>query len=126
MCAAYLNTFSLFYTYLAPTTSDTAAVRVAQNGSVCVACTFASFSDARGCVALFLHNNNFMKLLVRNITKHPNEPSVDMCFNEEHGIYTVAVFARQSDGVISNSPANVSQITITVIPQETGELSGLW
>jgi len=92
---------------------------------VCVTCKFTAFTDAMGCVALFLPDN-VMKLLVRNITKPPNESSVHMCSKEEHGVYTVAVFERQSDGVISNSPANVSQITITVIPQETGEASVLW
>ena len=117
------NICSLFCTNVAPTTSATAAVRVAGNGSVCVTCTFDAFSDAMGCVALFLAKNNMMKLLVRSITKHPNESSVDMCLDEQHGVYIVAVFERQSNGVISNDPAVVSQITVTVIPQATGEVS---
>lgn len=92
---------------------------------MCVTCMFTALSDAMGCVALFLPDN-VMKLLVRNITKPPNESSVDMCLNEEHGVYTVAVFERQSDGVISNSSAYVSPITVTVTLQETGEVSVLW
>lgn len=116
---------SLFCTYVGLNTSSTATLRVAGNGSVCVTCTFTAFSNAMGCVALFLPDN-VMKLLVRNITKHPDESSVDMCLNEEHGVYIVAVFERRRDGVISNNPANVSQITITVTSQETGEVSVLW
>ena len=78
-----------------------------------------------GCVALFLPDN-IMKLLVRNLTRHPNESSVNMCSNEELGVYTVAVFERQSNGVISNKPAYVSQIAITVISQTTSKVSVSW
>ena len=91
---------------------------------MCVNCTFTA-SDAMGCVALFLPDN-IMKLLVRNITKHPNKSSVDMCLNEEHGVYTVAIFERQSNGVISNNPTNVSPINVTVIPQATSKVSVSW
>ena len=92
-----------------------------KDSSICVQCTLADNSPAKGCHVIAVTNSATTCI---DITRQDNSTSIEECLFDIHsGVYNITIYDINADGNISTTPVTVyvynSVITTSNIAKST-------